>query len=507
MKRLFAIFLAISLGVGGAALPASSSVNPNVLQYQAHGPSDGEFSAWTKLLENGNQVKFYVKYPQIGQKIQFMVQQDGSDYKQIAWMRLSEDSLGPDGSYSDLQNFIYFIRSVDLKPGKNRFKVLVDGKQIGSTKTYTPGPMFETPVFSSEIPWFRGVSNFTWSDGRELLQVVVEEPEGCDNYDYRKFNCVAEIHDANGKLLSRFPIWGYKGIQPIEIPLDEPWADILARGPLAITHGVVSSPGVDGSLMVIGSDSLGPDVLKGKQCNPLEHRLSSSEGNQRQAIMNDIVNRGLSIHSGETLDTLSSGVELEGVTQRVVETQVKYGKPIESDWQDGALPESGLTREITDGRYKLVTLDCANLVSATVQDFLPFQWGVDGFVLYFHDFGYPVHNQWVTVNGTKYQTERGGRIVNSADGKVKDCASIRNEFGSKGYFSCYVPRAAGSYSLTVTRQYIGSGNLLLECRSSVYRWSCSTSVDRSVLSSVSAKFKIDKSGYMEGPSWWPYNFR
>jgi hypothetical protein len=132
MRRIIAIFISILLGVGGAALPASSSVNPNLLQYQGHGPSDGEFSAWTKLVDGGLRMKFYVKYPEVGQKIQFLSQQSGEPYRQIAWQPVTKPDLTENGSYINLQNHVYFIRTVDLKPGKNRFRILLDGRQVGS---------------------------------------------------------------------------------------------------------------------------------------------------------------------------------------------------------------------------------------------------------------------------------------------------------------------------------------------------------------------------------------
>ena len=178
MKRLFAIFLTISLGVGGAALPASSSVNPTVLQYQGHGPSDGEFSAWTKVLSNGQQMKFYVKYPQVGQKIQFLAQQGTGDYKQVAWMRLGVDDLNNQDAYSNLQNFVYFIRTVDLKPGKNRFKVLVDGKQVGTTKTYSKASL---PTFQDAIAQLSVAAEDPLGYDRDLFNHWIDaDGDGCD---------------------------------------------------------------------------------------------------------------------------------------------------------------------------------------------------------------------------------------------------------------------------------------------------------------------------------------
>ena len=114
-----------------------TSPNPSLGHLQGHGPDDGEFSAWTKVLEGGKQMKFYAKYLQLGQKVQFMVQNSRGVYEQVAWQRVSMADLGTQGEYTTLQNHVYFIRTIDLKPGKNRVRILVDGKVVWGTKTYS----------------------------------------------------------------------------------------------------------------------------------------------------------------------------------------------------------------------------------------------------------------------------------------------------------------------------------------------------------------------------------
>jgi subtilisin family serine protease len=99
------------------------------------GPSGGELSAWTKLISK-NQVKFYVKYPQLGQKIQFMLQQRNGQYREIGWIRIEQSDLDGLGQYRNLTNKIYFIRTINLAPGKNRLRILVDSNQIAPTVTY-----------------------------------------------------------------------------------------------------------------------------------------------------------------------------------------------------------------------------------------------------------------------------------------------------------------------------------------------------------------------------------
>ena len=111
--------------------------NPALAHLEGHGPKDGEFSAWTKVLENGRQMKFYAKYLQPGHKIQFMLQNSKGVYEEVAWHRVDYGDLDENGGYRTLQNHVYFIRTIDLKPGKNRVRILVDGEIIWGTKTYT----------------------------------------------------------------------------------------------------------------------------------------------------------------------------------------------------------------------------------------------------------------------------------------------------------------------------------------------------------------------------------
>lgn len=101
-----------------------------------NGPSGGDFIGWTKLISS-TQVKFYVKYPQLNQKVQFMLQQSDKPYREVAWTRISADRLDATGAYTDLTNGVYFIRTITLAPGKNRLRILVDGQLFGTTKTYS----------------------------------------------------------------------------------------------------------------------------------------------------------------------------------------------------------------------------------------------------------------------------------------------------------------------------------------------------------------------------------
>ena len=57
MRKLFGIITAallVATGVLAATIPASSAP-------AGPGPNSGEFSAWTKVLANGSEIKFYAK--------------------------------------------------------------------------------------------------------------------------------------------------------------------------------------------------------------------------------------------------------------------------------------------------------------------------------------------------------------------------------------------------------------------------------------------------------------
>lgn len=111
--------------------PSEPSSNPGEL-----GPDDGVQSVWTKKVSD-TQVKFYAKYPQLGQKIQFLVQGDDGTYEEFAWIRIEADDLDSNGDYIGLTNDIYYVRTVNLQPGKNRLRINIDGEDAIGTKTYS----------------------------------------------------------------------------------------------------------------------------------------------------------------------------------------------------------------------------------------------------------------------------------------------------------------------------------------------------------------------------------
>ena len=111
-------------------------VNQQPSDFDNLGPADGDFSAWTKVMADGESIKFYAKYLQVGDKVQFMVQDSSGVYKQYAWKRVDSEDLDSDGHYTNMQNGIYFIRTLDLNPGKNRVRIYVNGELYWGTKTY-----------------------------------------------------------------------------------------------------------------------------------------------------------------------------------------------------------------------------------------------------------------------------------------------------------------------------------------------------------------------------------
>jgi len=148
--RFLGLISAIVLLVSGP-LPSSgqSAVQElELAQPEANcSPSDGTAAYWTKAMNNGRQIKFYAKFPQLGEKIQFMVQQGGSsDYQELAWLRVERDRLDEQGKYLAIQNRAYFVRTLNLAPGKNRLRVLVDGQVVWGTKTYSIKPPWNSPT-------------------------------------------------------------------------------------------------------------------------------------------------------------------------------------------------------------------------------------------------------------------------------------------------------------------------------------------------------------------------
>ena len=85
---------------------------------------------------NATQVKFYAEFPQVGQKIQFLVQREDGSWIERGWLRVELPDLTESGEYRGLQNSRFFIRTVTLREGTNRLRIVVDGEVVGGTQVF-----------------------------------------------------------------------------------------------------------------------------------------------------------------------------------------------------------------------------------------------------------------------------------------------------------------------------------------------------------------------------------
>lgn len=131
----YKVRIAATNAVGTAAFSEySDSFGLNVAN-PINGPSGGEFKAWMKRL-NRTQAKFYAKFPQINQRIQFMHQIGNRRYVQRGFIRITSSNIDANGEYIGLTDGVYYVRTITLSPGRNRLQILVDGRQYGRIATY-----------------------------------------------------------------------------------------------------------------------------------------------------------------------------------------------------------------------------------------------------------------------------------------------------------------------------------------------------------------------------------
>lgn len=153
MKKAINLLVALFL-VMGFASPVSAQIDSsgNFSTLDTKGPKDGEFSTWVKRLYDGQNVKFYIKYPQPNSKVEILI-----NGKERSYFRLGDKNLDASGNYSNLQNEIYFIRTLELDEGKNRIQLRVDGEVVKTaiyTKSDEPisAPPAPTPAITLELP-------------------------------------------------------------------------------------------------------------------------------------------------------------------------------------------------------------------------------------------------------------------------------------------------------------------------------------------------------------------
>jgi hypothetical protein len=96
--------------------------------------TDATIGFWTQAQEDGETIKIYAKNPVGVGKVQFIV--DGNE---IAWIdaqtasdpKLRTQLTGP------MTGVNYLVRTITLKPGKNRIEIRVDGQRVWRV-TYLP---------------------------------------------------------------------------------------------------------------------------------------------------------------------------------------------------------------------------------------------------------------------------------------------------------------------------------------------------------------------------------
>ncbi len=131
----YKVRIAATNAVGRAAFSEySDSFGINVVA-PVNGPSGGEFKAWMKRLSR-TQAKFYAKFPQLNQRIQFMHQIGNRRYVQRGFIRITSANIDANGEYIGLTDGVYYVKTITLSPGRNRLQILVNGRQYGRIATY-----------------------------------------------------------------------------------------------------------------------------------------------------------------------------------------------------------------------------------------------------------------------------------------------------------------------------------------------------------------------------------
>lgn len=202
----------------------------------SEGPDSGEFKAWTQMMWTGQEVKFYAKYPPVGKKIQFMVKNPQGIYEEFAWLRVEAEDLDENGNYTNLQNDIYFIRTLKLEDGLNRVRIYLDGETVWGTKSYSrsdgpvrpaPEPEPETGAkfdltvpntsVQGDIDISADISGFT--EGETVTAVCIDLNNQALNVDGSNFvrlgNRTARVNDAGC-----FSLIGEESFSDIEISID-----------------------------------------------------------------------------------------------------------------------------------------------------------------------------------------------------------------------------------------------------------------------------------------------
>jgi hypothetical protein len=397
-------------------------------------------------------------------------------------------------------------------------------------------PELVTAAWDSQDPWIKGVSVYGWetqvripgmlwgrSDSGAAIKLsgyyssmiqILGTPEGCSDLERPKgSDCVFYVKDSTGTFL-------FDSItNPAELWLPEALDFYLESGGLTILVGTEPSRGSccgfgakrpsleppGEGFIELARTTLTRELIAIKQCNPLGNRITSASSEEaREQKMTDLRWQGMFGNAKSLLEDFAIGTELDGVTQVRTDTPVSFGFPTGNNWRNHPKPASGLYDSNSNGLTYYV-LDCSKMVTRLVPEYKPFRLGQDGVIMYFHVLkGHPTTNVWVTINGKKYQVEKNGNVNIPANSPIKNCNTINSKFWGTGSFACFVPTKFGDYKISVTEQYVGSGNLIITCRGNWVKVNCSTARDKSVSASISGNFSIGQTG-TQGPAWWPFN--
>lgn len=391
------------------------------------------------------------------------------------------------------------------------FSSLGQGGGIGGVN-----PDFGYQASAAELtnPYIRYASGYELPNSRTALYLDVKAPTEC--FEGFVKDCYVYVRDAQGKWLysNRLFISETRFLVVFNSNLESLFAQdlpTLVFGLESITidrmlKSDVIAPPADSEYSEVAKAPISKAVLDTSNCNPLQSLIDKTEDlTLKRDIMNSLIYNGQSELNGY-IAPAESGVELEGLTQASITKKIVFGKPVQGPYFGVDFPKSGLYRtSISNDAWAPVSLDCSNLVSATTREYLPFKVGVDGIVMYFHVLeGNTPSDTWVTVGGKSYQIQRNGVDVLPGGGLFKRCGQIRRGFEPSSWI-CFVPKKAGTYQMTVTQKYRGSGSLLIKCRSGFYGGVyCSTSTDRSTVAKKTGKFTVSSTGSVSGPDFWSY---
>lgn len=363
-------------------------------------------------------------------------------------------------------------------------------------------------------PYISHVSSYDLSNSRTALYLAVKAPKECSGLFIK--DCYVYVRDSQGSWIFSKKIFGYDA--QFLVIFNSNLETIFSQGEPTVTFGLESTtidrmlksetiaPPADSEYTELLKIQISKSFLQTENCNPLQSLIEQTQDLAlKQDIMNSMIYNGQSEVNGY-IAPAEMGVELDGLTQATITKKIVFGKPIQGPYFAEDFPKSGLYRtSVSNDAWAPVSLDCSNLVSATTREYLPFRVGVDGIVMYFHVLeGNAPSDTWVTLSGKSYQIQRNGVEVFPSGGVFKRCGKIVSGYEPANWV-CFVPKKPGSYQMTVTQKYRGSGNLLIKCRSGFYGGvSCSTSTDRSTVAKKTGKFTVSSKGIVSGPEFWAY---